>query len=66
MELFKKIATIIGVAVIGYFGFYFLEIVYIFFDFLFSGKNHEGMAILTAIITVAIYLWKTHKQQGRR
>lgn len=66
MEMFRKIATIIGVAVIGYLSFYIYEALHVFADMLLGYKKQDGMAILTAIIAVAIYLWKTHKQQGRR
>ena len=49
MDIFKKIATILGVAVIGYFGFYFVCVFY-------------NMAILTAIIAMVIYLIKSRRQ----
>lgn len=62
METFKKIATIIGVAIIGYFSFYLLEIIYILANMLFGFKNHDGMAIFMAIIAVVIYLIKSRKK----
>ena len=57
MDIFKKIATILGVAVIGYFGFYFVCVFYNIIAFLFGGKDSQNtMAILTAIIAMVIYL----------
>ena len=53
MDIFKKIATILGVAVIGYFGFYFVCVFYNMIAFLFGGKDSQNtMAILTAIIAL--------------
>lgn len=47
MDIFKKIATILGVAVIGYFGFYFVCVFYNMIAFLFGGKDSQNtMAIL--------------------
>lgn len=63
MDIFKKIATILGVAVIGYFGFYFVCVFYNMIAFLFSGKDSQNtMAILTAIIAMVIYLIKSRRQ----
>lgn len=61
---FKRIATIIGVAVIGYFGFYIIDLIYNVFVFLFVGGTDakNGMAILTAIIAATIYTVKTRRQ----
>lgn len=61
---FKRIATIIGVAVIGYLGFYIVDLLYNLFVFLFIGSDNEknGMAILTAIIAATIYTIKTRRQ----
>lgn len=61
---FKRIATIIGVAVIGYFGFYIIDLIYNVFVFLFIGGTDakNGMAILTAIIAATIYTVKTSRQ----
>lgn len=61
---FKRIATIIGVAVIGYLGFYIADLLYNLFVFLFIGSGNEknGMAILTAIIAATIYTVKTRRQ----
>lgn len=61
---FKRIATIIGVAVIGYFGFYIIDLIYNVFVFLFIGGTDakNGMAILTAIIAATIYTVKTRRQ----
>lgn len=63
METFKKIATVLGVAVIGYFGFYFVCVFYNMVAFLFGGKDSQNtMAIFTAIIAVIIYLVKSRRQ----
>lgn len=63
MDTFKKIATVLGVAVIGYFGFYFVYVFYNMVAFLFGGKNSQNtMAIFTAIIAVIIYLVKSRRQ----
>ena len=61
---FKRIATIIGVAVIGYFGFYIIDLIYNVFVFLFVGGTDakNGMAILTAIIAATIYTEKPRRQ----
>lgn len=64
MDTFKKIATVLGVAVIGYFGFYLLVIAYNVIAFLFCTPNneHQVMATITAIIAVVIYLVKSRRQ----
>lgn len=63
MDIFKKIATALGVAVIGYFGFYFVCVFYNMIAFLFGGKDSQNtMAILTAIIVMVIYLIKSRRQ----
>lgn len=61
---FKRIATIIGVAVMGYFAFYIVDLIYNVFVFLFIGGNDakNGMAILTAIIAATIYTVRTRRQ----
>ena len=62
MDTLKKIATVLGVAVIGYFGFYFVCVFYNMVAFLFGGKDSQNtMAILTAIIAVIIYLVKSRR-----
>ena len=62
METFKKIATVLGVAVIGDFGFYFVCVFYNMVAFLFGGDSQNTMAIFTAIIAVVIYLVKSRRQ----
>lgn len=63
MNTFKKVATAIGVAVIGYIGFYLVYVLYNMAAFLFGGENSlNTMAILTAIIAVIIYLIKSRRQ----
>lgn len=63
MDIFKKIATVLGVAVIGYFGFYFVYAIYNMAAILFGGKDSQNtMAILTAIIAVVVYLIKSRRQ----
>lgn len=63
METFKRIATVLGVAVIGYFGFYFVCAFYNMVALLFGGKDSQNtMAIFTAIIAVVIYLVKSRRQ----
>lgn len=61
---FKRIATIFGVAVMGYFGFYIAEFLYNLIIILFVGsKNTENnMAILTAIVVAIVYTVKTRRQ----
>lgn len=61
---FKRIATIIGVAVISYFGFYLVLFAYNFIAMLFStpGNEYRTMAILTAIIVAIIYTVRTRRQ----
>ena len=61
MDIFKRIATILGVAVIGYFGFYFVCVFYNMIAFLFGGKDSQNtMAILTAIVA-SVYKGILHK-----
>ena len=63
MDIFKKIATILGVAVIGYFGFYFVCVYDKRIALLFGGiDSHKTLAILTAIIAMVIYLIKSRRQ----
>ena len=63
MDIFKKIATVLGVAVIGYFGFYFVCVFYNMIAFLFGGKDSQNtMAILTTILAMVIYLIKSRRQ----
>ncbi|WP_455499969.1 hypothetical protein [Gemmiger sp.] len=61
---FKRIATIIGVAVIGYFGYYVAYIIYNLLVFLFAGPKNEQstMALITAIIVAVVYTVKTRRQ----
>lgn len=61
---FKRIATIIGVAVIGYFGYYVAYIIYNLLVFLFAGPQNEQstMALITAIIAAIVYTIKTRRQ----
>lgn len=61
---FKRIATIIGVALISYFGFYLALFAYNFIAMIFStpGNEYKTMAILTAIIATTIYTVKTRRQ----
>ena len=61
---FKRIATIIGVAVIGYVGFYIAEFLYNLIIILFVGSENteNSMAILTGIIVAIIYTVKTRRQ----
>lgn len=61
---FKRIATIIGVAVISYFGFYLALFAYNFIAMIFSapGNEYKTMAVLTAIIVTIVYIVKTRRQ----
>lgn len=61
---FKRIATIIGVAVIGYFGFYAAYILYNIIVFFFAGPENEQstMATITAIVVAIIYTVRTRRQ----
>ena len=61
---FKSIETIIGVAVISYFGFYLVLFAYNFIAMIFStpGNEYKTMAILTAIIVTVVYTVKTRRQ----
>lgn len=61
---FKRIATIIGVAVISYFGFYLVLFAYNFIAMIFStpGNEYKTMAVLTAIIVTVVYTVKTRRQ----
>ena len=63
MDIFKKIATILGVAVIGYFGFYFVCVFYNMIAFLFGGKDSQNtMAILTVDAVMVFYLKNSRRQ----
>ena len=57
----KRIATIIGVALISYFGFYITVFVYNFIAILFTTPENQYrvLAIFTAIIVTTIYALKT-------
>ena len=61
---FKRIATIIGVAIISYFGFYLVLFAYNFIAMIFStpGNEYKTMAFLTAIILNVVYTVKTRRQ----
>lgn len=61
---FKRIATILGVAVMGYVGYYIFYYIYNILEWLLSNGdgNQTGMAILTAIITATIYTVRTRRQ----
>ena len=56
----KRIATIIGVALISYFGFYITVFVYNFIAILFTTPENQYrvLAIFTAIIVTTIYALK--------
>jgi len=60
----KRIATIIGVALISYFGFYITVFVYNFIAILFTTPENQYrvLAIFTAIIVTTIYALKTRRQ----
>ena len=61
---FRRIATIIGVAVIGFIGYYATYIIYNILQFLFAGPNNgqTTLAIITAIVVAIIYTIKTRRQ----
>ncbi len=61
---FKRIATIIGVAAIGFIGYYAVYIIYNVLQFLFVGPNNgqTTLAIITAVIVAIIYTVKTRRQ----
>ena len=61
----KRLATIIGVAVIGYLGYYAAYMIYNIIVFLFAGPDNEQatMALITAIVVAAIYAIKTRHHQ---
>lgn len=60
----KRIATIIGVALISYFGFYITVFVYNFIAILFTTPENQYrvLAIFTAIIVTTIYALKTRRR----
>lgn len=60
----KRLATIIGVAVIGFIGYYAAYIIYNILQFLFAGPNNgqTTLAIITAIVVAIIYTVKTRRQ----
>ena len=60
----KRIATIIGVALISYFGFYITVFVYNFIAILFTTPEYQYrvLAIFTAIIVTTIYALKTRRR----
>ena len=61
---FKRIATIIGVAVIGYIGYYLFYYIYNVLEFLLAGgrSGQTPLALLTAIVVAVIYILKTRRQ----
>lgn len=61
---FKRIATIIGVAVIGYIGYYIVYYIYNILEWLLAGGRGEQtpLAILTAVVVAIIYTVKTRRQ----
>lgn len=61
---FKRIATIIGVALISYFGFYITVFVYNLIAILFTTPENQYkiLATFTAIIITTIYAIKSRRQ----
>ena len=61
---FKRIATIIDVAVAGYIGFYVVYYIYNILEWLLAGGRGGQMplAIFTAIIAAIVYTVKTRRQ----
>lgn len=61
---FKRIATIIGVAAIGYIGYYIVYYAYNLLEWLIAegNGNQTPLAILTAIVVAIIYAIKTRRQ----
>ncbi len=61
---FKRIATIIGVAVAGYIGFYVIYYIYNILEWLLAGGQGGQMplAFFTAIVAAVVYIMKTRRQ----
>ena len=61
---FKRIATIIGVAVAGYIGFYIVYYIYNILEWLLASGRGDQMplAIFTAIVVAVVYTIKTRRQ----
>lgn len=61
---FKRIATIIGVAVAGYIGFYVVYYIYNILEWLLAGGQGGQMplAFFTAIVAAVMYIIKTRRQ----
>ena len=61
---FKRIATIIGVAVMGFIGYYLVYYIYNILEWLLAGGRcgQIPLAILTAAIVAIIYTIKTRRQ----
>lgn len=61
---FKRIATIIGVAVTGYIGFYVVYYIYNILEWLLAGGQGGQMplAFFTAIVAAVVYIMKTRRQ----
>lgn len=61
---FKRIATIIGVAVMGYIGYYLFYYIYNILEYLLVGgrSGQTPLALLTAIAAAIIYVIKTRRQ----
>ncbi len=64
METFKRIATILGVAVMGFVGYYVFYLIYNVLQFLLTGPKtgQTGIALLAGIIVAIIYAIKTRRQ----
>jgi riboflavin transporter FmnP len=64
METFKRIATILGVAVMGFVGYYVFYLIYNVLQFLLTGPKtgQTDIALLTGIIAAIIYTIKTRRQ----
>lgn len=60
---FKHIATIIGVAVAGYIGFYVIYYIYNILEWLLAGGQGGQMplAFFTAIVAAVVYIMKTRR-----
>ncbi|WP_308629801.1 hypothetical protein [uncultured Gemmiger sp.] len=64
METFKRIATILGVAVMGFVGYYVFYLIYNVLQFLLTGPKtgQTDIALLTGIIAAIIYTIKTRRR----
>lgn len=61
---FKRIATIIGVAAMGYIGYYLFYYIYSILEFLLVGgrSGQTPLALLTAVAAAIVYTIKTRRQ----